>query len=231
MKIAIFGANGATGRLLARQSLEAGHEVAAITRRPADYPFQSAGLEVVGADVYDAEAVIGATQGCDAVLSTLGVPFTRSSVTIYSSGVNNVIAAMQRHDMKRIAVVSSSATYPHDHADGGFLLNRVMQPLITATIGRTTYDDMRRMEELIRASDLNWTVVRPSGLFDLAEITDYRLDENEAPGAFTARIDLAASMLAQLTDERFVRKNVAVTTTAVKPNILRLIFKEAFKKA
>ena len=231
MKIAIFGANGKTGRLLARQSLDAGYEVAAITRRPADFPFRSAGLDIVGAHVFDAEAVIGAMQGCDAVLSTLGVPFTRKSVTLYSTGIENLIAAMRRHGIKRIAVVSSSATYPQVHADGGFLLNRVMQPLITATIGRTTYDDMRRMEELVRASDLNWTVVRPSGLFDLTEITDYRLDENEAPGAFTARIDLAACMLAQLTDERFVRKNVAVTTTAVKPNILGLIFKEAFKKA
>ena len=36
MRIVVFGANGATGRLLTRQALAAGHQVAAVTRsRPA----------------------------------------------------------------------------------------------------------------------------------------------------------------------------------------------------
>jgi nucleoside-diphosphate-sugar epimerase len=71
-----------------------------------------------------------------------------------STGTGNIIAAMSRHGVKRLIVMSSSATEPHHHADGGFLLNRVLQPLITATIGKTTYADMRRMEDLVRRSDL-----------------------------------------------------------------------------
>jgi hypothetical protein len=125
-------------------------------------------------------------------------------------------------------VVSSSATRPHHHADGGFLLNRVIQPLVTRTIGRTTYADMRAMEDLVHASDLAWTVLRPSGLFDLSETTDYRLDEDRAPGVFTARVDLAASMLELLRDDRYVGHDVAVTTTAVRPSLLRLMLAEAF---
>jgi hypothetical protein len=46
------------------------------------------------------------------------------------------------------------------------LLNRVLQPLVTATIGKTTYADMRRMEDLVHGSELEWTIMRPSGLFD-----------------------------------------------------------------
>lgn len=231
MTIAIFGANGATGRLLVAQALDAGHEVVAVTRNPTTFPFKHDGLRIAQADVLDAMRVSEVIAGCDVVLSTLGVGFTRDPITVYSQGVQNIIAAMQQHDLRRLVVVSSSATYPHYHADGGFLLNRVMQPLITATIGRTTYADMRRMEELVRASDLDWTIVRPSGLFDLPEVTDYRVDEDEAPGVFTSRTDLAACMLAQLDDGRFVRKNVAVTTTSVKPQLLQMMFKEAFKKA
>src|SRR5215212_5851099 len=89
--------------------------------------------------------------GCDAVLSSLGVPFGRQPITAYSGGVVNIISAMHEHELKRLVVVSSSATYPHHHADGGFLLNRVLQPIVTRTIGKTTYADMRRMEELVRA--------------------------------------------------------------------------------
>ena len=38
MRLSVFGANGATGRLLVRQALDAGHEVTAVTRRPAEFP-------------------------------------------------------------------------------------------------------------------------------------------------------------------------------------------------
>ena len=38
MRIVVFGANGPTGRLLTAQAVERGHEVAAVTRRPAGFP-------------------------------------------------------------------------------------------------------------------------------------------------------------------------------------------------
>lgn len=230
MTIAIFGANGATGRLLTGQALDEGYEVIAVTRNPQAFALRHPRLRVARADVYDAGAVSDVLEGTQAVLSTLGVPFSREPVTVYSAGVKNIIAGMRRHAIRRLVVVSSSATYPHYHADGGFLLNRVMQPLVTATIGRTTYADMRGMEEIVRQTDLDWTIVRPSGLFDLPHVTNYRLDVDEAPGVFTSRCDLAACMLAELRDTRFIRKNLAVTTTSVKPSMLQLILKEARKK-
>ena len=69
-------------------------------------------------------------------------------------------------------------------------MNHVIQPLVTATIGKTTYADMRRMEELVRASDLEWTIVRPSGLFDAPGVTSYELHEDQhresLPAALTS---------------------------------------------
>jgi putative NADH-flavin reductase len=230
MRITLFGANGPTGRLLTRQALAAGHQVVAVTRRPGDFPLTDPSLAVAETDVHDLAAVSQAVAGTDAVLSTLGVPFGRAPVTVYSAGVQNITAAMRQHGVKRLVVVSSSATEPHHHADGGFLLNRVLQPIIVRTIGKTVYDDMRRMEDLLRGTDLDWTVMRPSGLFDLAEATEYRIDLEQAPGVYTARIDLAASMLDQLSDDRYLRSFVAVTTTEVKPSLWSLIRTEAMKK-
>lgn len=229
MRLVVFGANGATGRLLTRQTLAAGHQVVAVTRRPADFPITHERLSVVEADVHDAQAVDRAVEGADAVLSTLGVPYTRKPINVYSDGIRNIAAAMSRHEVKRLIVVSSSATEPHHHADGGFLMNRVLQPLITATIGKTTYSDMRRMEELVRGSDLEWTIMRPSGLFDAPGVTRYELHEDQAPGIFTSRADLAASLLEQATDVRFVRKAVAVTTPDGAPTLFQMLRREAFK--
>jgi putative NADH-flavin reductase len=230
MRIVIFGANGQTGRLLTRQALAAGHDVAAVTRRPAQFPITHGRLAVVEADVRDAPAADRAVEGADVVLSALGVPFTRKQITIYSQGAGTIIAAMSRHGVKRLIVVSSSATEPHHHADGGFVLNRVFQPLVTATIGKTTYADMRRMEDLVRGSDLEWTIMRPSGLFDAPGVTAYELQEDQAPGIFTSRAGLAASMLDQATDTRFARKAAAVTTSEGAPTLFQMIRREALKK-
>jgi putative NADH-flavin reductase len=230
MRIVIFGANGQTGRLLTGQALAAGHEVVAVTRRPAEFPMTHDRLTVVEADARDAPAVDRAVKGADAVLSALGVPFTRNQVTIYSDSTARIIAAMTRYEVKRLIVVSSSATEPHHHADGGFLLNRVLQPLVTATIGKTTYADMRRMESLVRGSGLDWTIMRPSGLFDAPGVTAYDLHQDQAPGVFTSRAGLAASMLEQAADTRFVRKVAAVTTSEGAPTLLQLMRREALKR-
>jgi uncharacterized protein YbjT (DUF2867 family) len=83
------------------------------------------------------------------------------------------------------------------------------------------------MESLVRASGLDWTIVRPSGLFSNHAITRYEVREDQADGVFTAREDLAASMLEQLDSDAFVRRAMAVITTQVRPAIARVIWREA----
>jgi putative NADH-flavin reductase len=227
MRMVVYGANGATGRLIVSQALDAGHSVVAVTRRPADFPLADDRLVVEEADVHDADAVDRTVRGADAVLSSLGVPFTRKPVTVYSAGIAAIIRAMSRHGVKRVIAVSSSATEPSHHAEGGFLLNRVIQPLVTATIGRTTYVDMRRMEQLLAASDLDWTVMRPSGLFDAPGVSAYHLRADRAEGIFTSRADLAASILAQATSTEWVRRKVAVNTSEGAPTLFRMLRREA----
>jgi putative NADH-flavin reductase len=230
MRIVIYGANGATGRLLTRQALDAGHGVVAVTRRPDAFPVAHPDLTVAEADVHDRRATADAMDGADVVLSTLGVPFTRGPVTVYSDGIRSIAEAMGRHRLSRLVVVSSSATEPARHADGGFLLNRVMQPLVTRTVGRTTYADMRAMEQFLRESPLEWTVMRPGGLFDTDTVSAYELREDHSERVFTSRTDLAASILAQVTDRAWLRKRVAVNTVEGTPTLLQMIRREALGK-
>ena len=155
MDIAIFGANGQTGRLLTGQALAAGHRVVAATRRPDDFPLSDPKLTVAAADVRDAAAVTEVVAGVDAVLSTLGVSFTREAVNTYSVGTANIVAAMQSAGVRRLAVVSSTGAYPTRRTEFPLVL-RVFEPIITRTIGKTVYDDMRRMET-DRARQRAWT--------------------------------------------------------------------------
>jgi len=230
VRITVFGANGPTGRLLTDQALAAGHQVTAVTRRPNSFPLHHDRLEVIGADVLHPAAVDAAVAERDAVLSTLGVPAAKEPISTYSQGVANIVAAMERHHVRRLAVVSSSGVDPNSYSDGGFLFNRVLLPYVTRVLGKTLYDDMRRMETLVCASDLDWTIVRPSGLYDLSAVTSHTVVEGHADGRFTARADLAASMLGLLDDDRYHRTTVSVITTVDNPTLLQWIRREALAK-
>jgi putative NADH-flavin reductase len=229
MQLTIFGASGATGRRLVEQALDAGHTVTALTRRPDRMP-PRAGLRVVGGDVADPGAVEATVAGSDAVLSALGVSYSRKPISVYSQGTSNIIAAMHRQGVKRLVVVSSAPLDSAYRASDSLLFRRVLEPLFMRRPGRTTYQDMRRMESLVQASDLDWTIIRSCWLFDATEVTDYRLADNSADGMFTSRADLAASMLAQLADDRFIRKAAGVATTAGTPSIIGQIWRENITK-
>jgi putative NADH-flavin reductase len=108
MRIVVFGANGPTGRQVVSQAVGAGHEVAAVTRHPWQIQARER-LAVVRADARDEAAVDGAVAGAGAVLSALGVSYTRQPVSVYSAGTGNIIAAMGRHGVRRLVVAGTAA--------------------------------------------------------------------------------------------------------------------------
>ncbi|MET7303185.1 NAD(P)H-binding protein [Embleya sp. NPDC005575] len=226
MRITVFGATGPTGRRLTEQALAAGHQVTAVSRRVDALPLR-AGLTVAAVDVADAAAVAAAVAGSGAVVSTVGVPPTRERVTVYSDGVRNILAGMEQHGVKRLMAVSSSVADPNWRPSGEHFFNLVMDPLVNRKVAKTAHDDMRRMEALMGESGLDWTVVRPGGLFEHEEVTDYELGEDSVDGLYTARTDLAAAMLSQLEEPRFVRKAMGVATRDVKMSIPKLIWRQA----
>ena len=230
MHIVIFGANGQTGRLLTRQAIDAGHTVVAVTRRPAGFPFADPALIVAGADVRDANTIVDVVRGADAVLSTLGVPFTRDAVDTYSVGTDHIVGAMNAAGVRRLVVVSSTGAFPAPGRTGAPIALRLFEPVITKTIGKTVYDDMRRMESIVRESGLDWTIVRPSGLFDLPVVTDYHAGEVDPVGAFTSRNDLADYLL-RLAGQPGRGDTVTISTTADTPTMWQMIRREAFKSA
>ena len=124
MHIVVFGANGATGRILTQQALDDGHIVTAMTRHPEQFPLHHSSLRVVPGDVFDLAAVERAVAGQDAVLSTLGVPFTRKPIAVYSRGIANIIAAMKRYGVRRLVCVSSSVTDGAHDTGGGFIFDK-----------------------------------------------------------------------------------------------------------
>lgn len=213
MDVTIVGAAGPTGLWVVREALRAGHTVRAVSRRPDPLPLPPhPHLSQIRADAVTGEGVEEAMTGADAVLSTLGVAYTRHEVAVYSRGTRTLIDALRRHGAgRRLVVVSSGLTYPPPSLH--WLADRTVLPLLRHVVGRTLYADMRRMEEMLRESgDIDWTVMRPGRLVNAEAVSDYRLDEGFPARGITTRPDLAAAMVAELGGAAHVHLAVAPTS-------------------
>jgi putative NADH-flavin reductase len=203
MKIAVFGATGGTGRQIVEQALVQGHDVVALVRDPARLPIAHSGLAVVAGNVLDSPAVAQTVAGTDAVFVSLGNTANNPDMVV-SQGTARVIAAMGDARVRRLIVITSLGV--GDSRDQIPLFFKA----IIATALRKAFQDKEAQEELVRASDLDWTIIRPGGLTDGPATGSYRAGLDRTIGGQVARADVAAFALAQLTSDEYVRKTPAI---------------------
>jgi putative NADH-flavin reductase len=196
MKLTVFAATGGIGRQLLGQALEAGHDVTAVVRDPRSLPAVVRAVRV--ADL----------AGADAVLSGLG-PRARSEAGVASRGTRAIVGAMAATGVRRVVVVSAAPVatvaspgrpHPPRHDPGDGLLTRhLVMPLLVAAL-RDVYDDLALMEDVLRDSGLDWTVVRPPRLTDGPPTGAYRTapGRNLRRGFLVSRADVAHLMLGAL---------------------------------
>lgn len=228
MKLVIFGANGPTGRQAVKQALAGGHTVTAVARKPDNYPIQAQHLHVVAADVTDPGQVANAIVGSEAVISAFGVPYSRNPITVYSKGMMNIITGMNHHNITRLVCVTSTSISPGQTPGESWFWRKTLIPFLRHVIGRTLYDDMQRMETTVEQSDLDWTIVRPGGLFNTADPTsDYKVSAGRLAGRMTSRADLAETLILEAVERRHPRSAIEIITLSQLPSAGKF-FKEAF---
>jgi putative NADH-flavin reductase len=220
MKLTIVAATGGIGRQLLEQAVAAGHDVTAVARTPSK--LQSERVRVVAADLTsaDPESLRSAVEGADAVLSGLG-PRSKAEAGVAWRGIQAVTGAMHAAGVRRILVVSAApvGTVPsparphpprHDPGDG-LVLRNLAYPILRAAFGEN-YADLARMEDLLRDSDLDWTIVRPVRLTDKPVSGTYRtaFGQTVRRGLFISRADVAHYMLRAIADPGTFRQTVGI---------------------
>jgi putative NADH-flavin reductase len=207
MKLTIFAATGGIGRQALEQAVAQGHDLTAVVRDPKKLSRQ---VRVVAADLAapDPATLELAVKGADAVLSGLGAR-SSSDTGVAWRGTRAIVQAMKATDVRRIVVVSAApiGTVPspgrpnppkHDPGDGFFVRN-LLGPLIKAAL-RKHFADLAMMEDVLRDSGLDWTVVRPPRLTDGPVTGAYRTayGQNLRRGLLISRADVAHFMLRAL---------------------------------
>jgi len=205
MKIAIFGATGGTGIELVKQSLERGHAVTAFVRDPAPLADSGDGLTIMTGDIHDMIDVARCVQGQDAVLCALGARDLKKTM-IRTAGTVNIIKGMKQAGVNRLIVVSAMGIGASWNS-----LSRFNQ-LFFATLLRNARVDHEAQETAVKASGLDWTIVRPSGLVNTPGTGVYSVGENvRAKTSKIPRADVADLILNELAEGALVGKAVTIT--------------------
>ncbi|MBS3750590.1 MAG: SDR family oxidoreductase [Anaerolineales bacterium] len=208
MNLTIFGSTGRTGQYIVKQALERGHQVTAHTRSPDKLDLDDNNLQIVEGDIRKADSVQDAVEGADAVISALG-PTKNKPVFAISEGTEHILDAMDSHGVERlIASAGAGVGYPKD--DSG-LLDRVMS-LLLKLFSKWIYEDMKRTVEIIRSSDVRWTVVRAPMLTDDEPKGEVKAGYvGKGVGARITRADMARFMLDQVNSDQFVQDAPAIS--------------------
>lgn len=208
MRLFILGATGGIGRQLVDQALERHHRVTAFVRSPQKLGATHDGLTVIQGDVCNADAMSRALAGHDTVLSALGPPGPARN-TITSDSARSTVPAMQSAGIDRLLVVGVAALFPDIGLFGRLLRN---------TLLRNIADDSAEMEWIVKASPLQWTIVRPPRLTNGPRRERYGLTVDHLPNgaganATISRADVAHFMLDELEHPAHIRHVVGIAYT------------------
>ncbi|MEF2278142.1 NAD(P)H-binding protein [Deinococcus sp. YIM 134068] len=162
MRLAILGGTGRTGHLLIDEALVRGHELRVLARRPEAVHRQGDLLTVVPGDARDPEALRQLVEGTEAVVSALG-PVKGGPPDVMTLTARHLIHVLPEEGIRRLVTLTGAGVpHPGDHPKPADLVFRTLLRLLQPDVIR----DSLAHVDLIRESDLDWTVVRVPRLGD-----------------------------------------------------------------
>jgi putative NADH-flavin reductase len=208
MRLAVLAATSRTGLLLIDQAIARGHSIVAFTRRPQELPITTPPITTppitAVRDGFATDTMRSALTNVDTVISLLPGG-DRREPNLAIDATRTLLTAMTDVGVKRLVMVSA---YP-------MVADRPRLPVwILRRLLAVPYADNARAEQLIRGSDLDWTIVRLN-----------RLTDKPATGAITtttglfarprphSRADAATVLLDLAADPDAVRTAINVSGT------------------
>jgi uncharacterized protein YbjT (DUF2867 family) len=159
--ILVTGANGFVGRNLVGRLRKDGIAVRALVRNPAKAArLRDLGAELAEGDISNPSSLEMAMQGCKKVIHLVGIIQEAPGVTfkgVHIDGTRNMLDAAKKAGVKQFFLQSALGTRPNAKSQ----------------YHRTKWE----AEELVRASGLPFTILRPSLIYGPGDLFTIRLAE------------------------------------------------------
>jgi len=201
MRVVVLGAGGQLGRDVVRALVARAHTVRAAVRRPPDPALRSS-VEIRIADARNKSEIRAAIGGFDAVVNVIGGGTLRRNDVASSTSAVAVPAAQEVGVKRYIAMPAGMVAL-----DWPFF-KYILRPLIF----RHILAEHRRVEEIVRARRLDWTIVRPSALTNQPARGYEASLELQARSFMTTRGDVASFIADELEQNQYVRRAVFITS-------------------
>ncbi|WP_333714902.1 NAD(P)-dependent oxidoreductase [Yoonia sp.] len=189
MKLLVLGATGRTGREVVKAAQKAGHHVTSFGRRVSE------DAEVSLTGQFGDAAFVAAVSDADAVLSCLA---STNTDPVCSRAAEAVFQADPK--ARFLTVAGAAVARPGDDKGLGDRLIGLVMKLVA---GRMLADRQKEVD-MLAASTLRWTALRPPRLTSGKPAGGWRFDFDRPHTTAIDRADLAAAMLAALEDEKLV---------------------------
>ena len=211
MNVAIFGASGATGRLLTERCLAAGHSVSVLLRSPASFPYANK-VRVVQGDAFNTAAIAATLEGADAVFSALGARSLGEDHTL-ERAIPLIVQAMEKASIRRIIVLGSAGALDTAMDKQLGIQKWIVENIVYKTLLKWPVVAQRYQYAALAKSTLDWTMPMPPMLNNLMRRGKVRVDPDALPPwSFTiSREDVADFMFAQLGSEQWSRKAIYIS--------------------
>jgi uncharacterized protein YbjT (DUF2867 family) len=206
MRIAIFGGTGKTGALVLRQLLGAGHQVTALVRDPTKLPLHDDNLRLVKGDARTQDALTQTVRQAQAVVSALSGG--QGTLTEFGTGL---VPAMEREGVSRvISLIGASVRIEGDPSTIGLAFLH----MLTSVMAKDVLADGEAYAEVLLASGLDYTLVRPPRLTDgpLTGRVRHAANLKLSPASSISRADVAAFMAEVALNGDYARSTPMITS-------------------
>jgi putative NADH-flavin reductase len=201
--IAVIGGTGKAGKYLVNQLIQRGFRLKLLIRNPEKFLLKNHLIQVVEGNANNATDIHLLMQGCDAIISTLGLGQPPSEANIFSESTKNVLLAMTNHQIQRYIVVTGlNVNTPFDKKSPK---TQFATDWMYANYPKTTTDKQTEYEILLD-TNVDWTLVRLPLIEQTDERGNIKVSLEDCLGDKVSSTNLADFLIEQLTDESFIKQ-------------------------
>lgn len=204
IKVAVIGGTGKAGKYLIAQLIKQGYSCKLLLRNPETFSIQNPLLEIMQGDVQNQDDIRALLEGCDAVISALGMGKTPKQTSIFSQSTTNIIQAMTEQNVQRYLVLTGLNV--DTKFDKKSLKSKFATDWMYTNYPLTTADKQREYE-LLKASNLDWTLVRLPIIEQTEERNEVVVSLEDCLGDKISATDLADFLINQLFDNQYFKKS------------------------